>query len=674
MKQGSILRRFGRVWRLVCATVLLAAAAVPPVTGTAEGAAPEGLKSDYSVSGDHMIWFEVDGDGVKQIHYRHLTTGEERRLTNSPSAKDAPYIHGQTVVWADKGSHPPGSVYWDIYSYHLTTGITEKLNKRTGEMSGPITDGVGVVWFDRKPYGDMYYRHLATGEEYNLGEGLFPVLADGKVVYRNARDGGLSMLDLRTGSRRPLVRLGGVNAVDWFVFNGSHVLWKQKNGAGESQYVMLAVDQPSAQPIELTPMMTRSREYAYMALGDSQAVFIVDEGGTAALKGVELATGRVYAVEAAAGAGNIAGFSGDKLVLGAADGTISYIELSGSHGGGRIPGGGGGVPGGHVNLPGTKDGDAADEKKAQIGPEGGELASGDGQALLRIEAGTFADDTEVGLAKVSLASYPLKDEKGRELKAREAWRVSAGAAFGRSAALTLGCDADWGDVREKLGIYVFDDKNGYWVYIGGVTDEEEGRVRTTINGPGIYAVMLRDVTFPDVQSHWAKQAVEVLASRGIVDGTDQGTFDPNGPLTRAQFTKLLVAALRLETVPDGPQPFADVPAGVWYAEAVKAAAAAGLVEGDRGRFHPDGLVTREQMTVMLIRAVERHTGTAAQAADLSGYHDAAAISVWAREAMSKAVGMKLIEGYEGALSPQGTTTRAQAAVVIYRLLEQLHQL
>jgi hypothetical protein len=664
-----------RLKRLIAAALaLLTVLVAPAFAGVAAGAAPEGLKTDYSVSGDRMIWFQVDGNGVKQIHYRNLTTGEERKLTNTPSAKDAPYLYGNTVVWADKGAHAPDSVYWDIYSHNLDTGVTEKLNKRTGEMSNPVTDGVGVVWFDRKPYGDMYYRHLATGEEYNLGEGMFPVLADGKVVYRNARDGGLGMLDLRTGNRWPLVRLGGANAVDWFVFNGSHVLWKQKNGAGESQYTMLAVNQPSAQPVGLTPMAARSREYAVMALGDTQAVFVVDEGGAPAVKGVELASGRVYEVNAPDGIGGIVGFSGDRLVLSAADGSVSYVELTGPRNGGGQPGGGapGGSFGGSAGQPG---GDATGDR-ALIGPAGGELVSEDGQARLRFAEGTFTEEVEVGLWKTDLASLALADERGRKLQGYEAWRISADAAFGRSAELALGYGkrAEWLAAREKLGIYVYDEERGHWTYVGGVTGVEEGYVRAAIGRPGVYAVMLREVKFPDAQDHWARHAIEALAARGIVDGTDKGTFDPAGPLTRAQFAKLLAAALGLDTDVSGPAPFADVPAGAWYAGAVRAAAEAGLVEGDRGLFHPNGVVTREQMTVMLVRAVELGAGAEADAADLSAYRDAETVSGWARTAMAKAVGMKLIEGYEGALSPQAATTRAQAAVVIYRLLGQLNQL
>jgi hypothetical protein len=63
-----------------------------------------------------------------------------------------------------------------------------------------------------------------------------------------------------------------------------------------------------------------------------------------------------------------------------------------------------------------------------------------------------------------------------------------------------------------------------------------------------------------------------------------------------------------------------------------------------------------------------------EGADLSGFRDAASVSGWAREAISRAVGLKLIEGSGDALHPQGTTTRAQAAVVIYRLLDRLNLL
>ncbi|AGA57368.1 hypothetical protein Theco_1200 [Thermobacillus composti KWC4] len=132
--------------------------------------------------------------------------------------------------------------------------------------------------------------------------------------------------------------------------------------------------------------------------------------------------------------------SGDKLVLSAADGSVSFIELTGPQGGG--------VPG-VVIPPASGDGSAGSKKR--IGPAGGELASEDGQARLRIAEGTFAEDTDVSLEKVDLESYVLTDEKGRKLQGYEAWQVSADAAFGRSAELVLGYAAqpEWLAVREK---------------------------------------------------------------------------------------------------------------------------------------------------------------------------------------------------------------------------------
>jgi len=736
--------RIGRKRLLVVVLALLIALSAPAFAGVAAGSAPEGLKTDFVVSGDGMIWLEVDGNGVKQVHYRNLTTGEERKLTNTPSAKDAPHLYGNTVVWADKGSHGPDTVYWDIYRHDLVSGLTEKVNKRDGELSNPITDGVGVVWFDRLRYGDMFYRQLATGDVYNLGEGMFPALANGLVVFRNSRDGGLSMMDLRIGRSWPLVRLGGTNAVDWFVFNGSYVLWKQRYGSGERQYLILDVIQPFAEQVELTPMTVWNREYAVMTIGDTQAVFVVDEDGRAAVKGVDLSTGRVYEVNVPAG--NIVGFSGDRLVLVMEDGSVSFVELpipqgdpgespgdespggespgdespggespgdespggespggespgGGSPGGespgggspgGGLPGGGspgGGLPGGGssggdipsggAGIDGEDVGDSSEtEIRKRIGPEGGELSGEDGQARLRIATGTFAAEIEVKLEKVQADAYETIDSNGRKLEAHEVWSVSAGAAFDRSAELALGYAArpDWREVREKLGIYAYDESSGRWTYIGGITGREEGFVLAEIQRPGLYAVMLREVTFPDIRSHWARQAVETLAARGIVDGKTGESFDPNGLLTRAEFAKMLVLALGLEVESSAPSPFADVPDGAWYVSAVKAASEAGLFTGDSGRFRPEEPMTREQMAAVLVRAVGMRGGDVEEGADLSGFRDAVSVSGWAREAISRAVGLKLIEGSGDALHPQGTTTRAQAAVVIYRLLNRLNLL
>ncbi|KWX76702.1 S-layer homology domain-containing protein [Paenibacillus jilunlii] len=648
-------------------------------------------RTDYSVSGERLVWLEPDADGVKQVHALNQLSGAYTVLTASPSAKDAPYVNGAVAVWADKGSEPEASLHWDIYTADLETGKKRKLNKQAGPYGNPTTDGIGVVWYERKNYGSMIYHDLATGVEADLGEGRFPVLAGGNVVYKNARDGGLSLLDVSSGVTRALVSLGGANAVDWFVFNGSHVLYKQKNSATGSKYVLLNIKDLTAQPVDLTEMKAGGTEYTFMSIGEDQAVFQEEVNGAVTLKQVDLTTYAVKPLTIDAGV-KLIGISGNKLLYSKKDDYIESVDLkettSPTPGPGTSP-----TPGATPN-PGTvsNPGSATDVKvpvitgakvTQVIGSAGGTLTALDGWARLEISAGTFPDNTSVSLAQAELETKQLLDASGRTLlKAGSAWQVQAGAPFLIPAKLAVRYPQEepWTLKREKLGIYSYNPDKGIWSYIGGVTAVEDGFVQAKISASGLYAVMLREAQFTDISGHWAQQAVEVLAARGIVNGMNGTVYAPKAILTRAEFTKLLTVALGLQPVQTDKPTFRDVSAANWSYPYIEAAAAAGIVTGDAGLFHGNDHLTREQMMVMLMRAMDStaaHSPASAAAdsvklqAVLSGFKDNGTISQWARKSVAAAVDRKLVQGSGQLLKPKDSSTRAEAAVIMYKLLAEL---
>ena len=110
--------------------------------------------------------------------------------------------------------------------------------------------------------------------------------------------------------------------------------------------------------------------------------------------------------------------------------------------------------------------------------------------------------------------------------------------------------------------------------------------------------------------------------------------------------------------------------GDWYAQAVNWAASVGVVNGfDDGTFQPNAAITREQMAAIL-RNYAAYKGLDVSASgSLSTFTDAASVSDWAKESVEWAVGSGLIGGYEDStLRPQGTTTRAEVASVLQRAL------
>ena len=172
--------------------------------------------------------------------------------------------------------------------------------------------------------------------------------------------------------------------------------------------------------------------------------------------------------------------------------------------------------------------------------------------------------------------------------------------------------------------------------------------------------------FPDVsQSYWAYSYIHILSSRGIVSGFPGGDFEPNAPVTRAEFLKMLMLTLGLKPSTT-PTPFTDVPAGAWYAPYVSAGVQAGIVDGSSpSTFSPNANLTREEMAVLLGRALHLTPTTTLH------FTDTAQIDAWALQGVEEAVAAGYIEGFpNGTFQPLGTATRAQAAKILALVLAQ----
>jgi len=176
--------------------------------------------------------------------------------------------------------------------------------------------------------------------------------------------------------------------------------------------------------------------------------------------------------------------------------------------------------------------------------------------------------------------------------------------------------------------------------------------------------------FADVPADsWFADAVIDMNARGIMTGTAPDTFSSETAVSRAQ---LVTALWRLEGQPMGVEHagFPDVDMDSWYGYAVDWAAAFDIVEGYDGLFHSEAPVTREQMAAILYRYTQYVGGDMLGAADLSGYTDAGDISDYAAAAMQWAVAQGLMEGSNFELNPKGTLTRAQMAVILSRYLSK----
>lgn len=181
--------------------------------------------------------------------------------------------------------------------------------------------------------------------------------------------------------------------------------------------------------------------------------------------------------------------------------------------------------------------------------------------------------------------------------------------------------------------------------------------------------------FHDVdEDAWYAEAVQYVQENGLMTGTGPAVFAPDATSSRSMVVTTL---WRLEGSPvvNYAMDFTDVAEGSWYAEAVRWAASEDIAGGYGGSsFGPSDTITREQLAVMLYRYAQEQGCDVTASADLSGFSDVNDVSDYALEALKWASAAGIVNSTdENTLTPQGSATRAQVAVMLMRFCENVMQ-
>lgn len=192
-----------------------------------------------------------------------------------------------------------------------------------------------------------------------------------------------------------------------------------------------------------------------------------------------------------------------------------------------------------------------------------------------------------------------------------------------------------------------------------------------------YSVIYSPRVFSDVESHWAKDAVNDMGSRLIVSGIEKESFEPDRDITRAEFAAIIVRGLGLMRPNVGKDIFKDVTREAWYYDAVTIAYENGIISGyGEGKFAPMDKITREQAMVMVARAMKITDLKVEFKADevenlLSSFTDGDKASTWAKVAIAQCSMAQIVTG-RGAneIAPTENITRAEVAVIVRKLLQK----
>ncbi len=184
--------------------------------------------------------------------------------------------------------------------------------------------------------------------------------------------------------------------------------------------------------------------------------------------------------------------------------------------------------------------------------------------------------------------------------------------------------------------------------------------------------------FTDLGNHeWAADAINTLATDGIIKGTSASTFSPAANITRADFALLLVRAFELSS--DSSENFADVDASDYFAPELAVARNTGIVNGvGDNKYAPRNTITRQDMMVITFRALtslEKMPSPRGEgeplAVDEVSYPDFATVADYAKDAVSTLISAGLVNGKSGRIVPNDYTTRAEVAVLIKRILDYI---
>lgn len=178
---------------------------------------------------------------------------------------------------------------------------------------------------------------------------------------------------------------------------------------------------------------------------------------------------------------------------------------------------------------------------------------------------------------------------------------------------------------------------------------------------------------PDVNNHWASDAVQRLADLGALQVNESGLFNPEQGASRGGFIDLLVRAIGLKSDQDqGEDVFTDTE-GHWAGDSIRIAQQWGIVQGySDSSFGPDDDITREQMAVILIRALGLERTPITEEWPGAGFTDNSEASPWAQDALRITRKLGLLNGFpDGSFRPQQVLTRAEMAVIAVRILDYL---
>ncbi len=208
---------------------------------------------------------------------------------------------------------------------------------------------------------------------------------------------------------------------------------------------------------------------------------------------------------------------------------------------------------------------------------------------------------------------------------------------------------------------------------GSAYDSNSQSIIFTTSHFSVYGISYTDpaAQFTDITSHWAKDSIDYMAGRGLMEGSSKTEFSPDTPITREVLVTALGKLAGVNTKSYKTTSFSDVKADSTNGSYIEWAYKKGIIQGTgNGKFEADRAVTREEMAVILINYAKATGYALPSTREAAVYTDASGIGNTYEAAVKALQQAGILMGSTGnRFNPKGSTTRAEAANMLFRYIK-----
>lgn len=629
--------------------------------GKVIGVKPDG---EIRVQGDNMVWMAYR-NGQWDIYHLNMKTNSQVNVTSNSNVQGYPDVWEQYIVWQEKSLED-----FHIYLYDINTKAKEKISTVIGKHQEPRIADAKVVWVNENNKGKrvvmLYDLQDGRTKQISTDEAMaFGLEFDGNIAtwmdHRNERFD-IYMYDIAVG-KEERITYGLEDEVDPLVSNGK-VIWAVKYNNVKQVYMY---DTNDGYTTRITVGKEDNTPLAFS--GDS---LLLIRGNELIFNNVNQITdlpietpNRNLPKQAFLLGDKVLWFDGETFIIETiqdAIGRVGNIEEK------VVP------PAQRENRTNnTTVRENQNDFTLIKSQEDTVITTNDGILTLKIMKGTFDKDVRMVIQEENphqIVGYQL-------LTPVYSWKVIENIKPNKPIQLIMNYElVKYQGNSEKILIYT-QENNQIWP-LTAKRDFKNNLLKTEVMANGNSLLSVYNRTFQDIKNHWAYEIVDVITAQHMIKGYPDGTFRPDQKMTRAEFVSTLVNGGKFDNKVEGNKSssknyFEDVAEGFWAAEAINIAYENGWVSGYDEKFKPNDLISREQMVMILMNLYKQNgkleMDIVENGKSLNQYTDNQEINSWAKDAMSRAIEIGLIQGYNNKLTPLDNATRGEAATMIYKYLK-----